>query len=142
MLCEHRFQHLFSLISRPTLKVQLKSTADVVCFAWRTGVLGEVCLLGGKATQAQECSLPIQPPLLHSGAASSSSALGWWMIAGGGEKDMTHPFQISLALAVRTEDSEDQSKSIFQVFNGPCPLNMKAPVEAPQGMGSLKRWSS
>lgn len=41
------------------------------------------------------------------------------------------------ALVVRTDGSdgsdgyEDQSKSIFQVFNGPCPLNMKGLTQAP-----------
>lgn len=67
-LAEYRFQKLSSLISSPTIRVQLKSSADMVCFSWWKCVLGDVCPLGRKAMKAQElnsASTATVPPHLY-----------------------------------------------------------------------------
>jgi hypothetical protein len=94
----------------------------------RKGVLGGVCLLGRKAPGSPRIKcIWVWPHFLHSSIVLFSSALEQLMIWGEGrEEENTVTFLSDPALAMRTEDYEDQSKSKFQLFNGPCPLNMKA----------------
>lgn len=101
MLREHKFQNLFSFILRPTLRVQLGSSAEVVCFSWRKGVLGDVHLLERKAMKAQELNLnnvASTSPLLY-----CINFLCPWMVdnigvAGEGRKKNNHHLFLKSAL--------------------------------------------
>lgn len=74
----------FSFISRPTLKAQLKSSADMVRFSWRKSALGDV-YWEEKLWKAEELNPNNAATLRHAYIALTSSVLAWLIIWGRGQ---------------------------------------------------------